>query len=146
MESLPVGAVILGLNLAGLERLQGDFPMVPALVVGQAEGSSEAIKLVQAGAFDFLPVPFEEKELVALVGEAVASASDEAGFEIGMSRRGSGRVGGRQSGDGESLSGCGEVGGDAGDGFGAGRDGNGQGAGGGLCGSMGIGGICLWWW
>ena len=81
LESMPVDAVILGLNLDGLRRLQGDFPMVPALVVGQAEGSSEAITLVQAGAFDFLPLPFEADELVALVGEAVASGSDEVGFE-----------------------------------------------------------------
>ncbi|MGJ8726151.1 MAG: sigma-54-dependent transcriptional regulator [Roseibacillus sp.] len=92
METSAVDAVILGLDLAGLRRLQGDFPMVPALVVGQAEGSSEAIALVQAGAFDFLPLPFEGEELLDLVGEAVASASDEVGFEVGVKEGAAGEL------------------------------------------------------
>lgn len=92
MGSSSVAAVILGLNIEGLRRLQGDFPMVPALVVGEAAGSSEAIALVQAGAFDFLPTPFEGQELQDLVAEAVASASDELAFEIGVKEGSAGEL------------------------------------------------------
>ena len=70
LRTQAIGAVVMGLELEDLRRLQGDFPLVPILVVGQAEGSTEAIEIVQAGAFDFLPVPFEQVELKALVAEA----------------------------------------------------------------------------
>lgn len=83
LQTRAVGALVMGLSLENLRRLQGDHPLVPILVVGQAEGSAEAIEVVQAGAFDFLPVPFAAAELNTLVAEAVESASDESSFEIG---------------------------------------------------------------
>lgn len=89
LRSASVAVIILESDLPALRRLQGDFPTVPILVVGQAEGSSEAIALVQAGAFDFLPVPFEPSELTELVAEAMASASDEGSFETGSKEAGS---------------------------------------------------------
>lgn len=88
----PVAAVAMGMDLESLRRLQGDFPMVPILVVGQAEGSTEAIEIVQAGAFDFLPVPFDASELQALVAEAVESVTGEDSFETGHIETGAGEL------------------------------------------------------
>lgn len=90
VERDSVGLVIMGLDLEGLNRLKGDAPLIPILVVGRAEGSAEAIEVVQAGAFDFLPSTYDEAELLALVAEAVASAGDEDSFEVGLKESGNG--------------------------------------------------------
>lgn len=92
LRTQAIGAVVMGLELEDLRRLQGDFPLVPILVVGQAEGSTEAIEIVQAGAFDFLPVPFEQVELKALVAEAVESVTGEDAFETGRMENGAGEL------------------------------------------------------
>ena len=84
LASSSVGAVIMGLKLDSLRRLQGDFPMIPVLVVGEAKGSSDAIEVIQAGAFDFLPLPLDGAEFQSLVKEALASGRENGVFEIGQ--------------------------------------------------------------
>lgn len=68
-----VGLLIMGLDLSRLQRIQGDFPEIPVLVVAQTEGSREAIEVIQAGAYDYLPRPFAPSELLALVAEATSN-------------------------------------------------------------------------
>ncbi len=46
-----VDLAIIDLDLDLLQRLQGDFPLIPILVIGKNESSSEAIAIVQAGGF-----------------------------------------------------------------------------------------------
>ena len=84
LDESTIDAIVMGLDLDGIRRLQGDFPLIPILVIGRAEGSGEAIETVQAGAFDFLPAPFEDSEFLTLVGEAVASVNGDQPFEIGL--------------------------------------------------------------
>ncbi|MBK1832433.1 sigma-54 dependent transcriptional regulator [Roseibacillus ishigakijimensis] len=84
--------VVMPLDLPALQRIQGDFPTIPVLVVDQAEGSAGAIEAVQAGAYDFLPLPFDGAELRSLVAEAVASAHDEDNFELGAIEGSSGEL------------------------------------------------------
>lgn len=88
----PVAATLMGLQLDSLRRLQGDFPMVPVLVVGEAEGSAGSIEVIQAGAFDLLPLPIDPAELKVLLSEAVASSSDEGVFETGLKDSGEGEL------------------------------------------------------
>ena len=104
LQGSQVDAVVMNSNVAGVRRLQGDFPMVPLLVIGESGpagqsgtsgsfgGSEEAIAIVQAGAFDFLPFPFENSEFHALVTEAVASGSEEGLFETGYREGESGQL------------------------------------------------------
>jgi len=69
--------VIMDLDFAGLEILRNEHPLVPILVVAHSESSSEAIRIVQAGAFDFLPRPFEQTELLALISQVTASLGEK---------------------------------------------------------------------
>ena len=92
LASSSVGAVIMGLKLDSLRRLQGDFPMIPVLVVGEAKGSSDAIEVIQAGAFDFLPLPLDGAEFQSLVKEALASGRENGVFEIGQIESGAGEL------------------------------------------------------
>ncbi len=84
LDKKSVSAVILEPDLEAVRRVQGDFPLVPVLAVGQTQTSTEAIALVQAGAFDFLPAPFQPEELRNLVKEALAHGEDEEVFEAGL--------------------------------------------------------------
>ena len=95
LEASSVAVIIMGLDLDALRRLQGDFPMIPVLVVGQAEGSAEAIEVIQAGAFDFLPLPLEDTELESLLLEAVANGSSNEVFETGLQEYGEGELVGK---------------------------------------------------
>lgn len=72
-----VSLLIMSLDLAGLQRIRGDFPELPVLVVAQTEGSREAIEVVQAGAYDFLPKPFAPGELLTLVAEATSNLDEK---------------------------------------------------------------------
>lgn len=92
-----VGLLVMGMDLAGLQRMCGDFPELPVLVVAPTEGSREAIEVVQAGAYDFLPQPFLSEDLLALASEATLNPEEqesvtlpppetEADELVGMSR------------------------------------------------------------
>jgi DNA-binding NtrC family response regulator len=60
-----------------LVRIHGDHPALPVLVVGENLGSSEAIAVVQAGAFDSLAWPCSVEDLRASASEALAAAREE---------------------------------------------------------------------
>ena len=92
LGSSEVEVVVMGVKMEGLRRLQEDFSTVPIVVVGEVEGSGEAIKVVQAGAFDFLPMPLETAELQTLIAEAAASADGGEAFEIGSREGGTGQL------------------------------------------------------
>ena len=90
-----IDLILMGPDAEGLQRLQGDFPLIPILVVAEEAGSDEAIELVQAGAFDFLPIPYEEADFSALIMEAIASQEDEPSFETGVANEESNQLIGR---------------------------------------------------
>ncbi|MEM9079795.1 MAG: sigma-54 dependent transcriptional regulator [Verrucomicrobiota bacterium] len=73
-----VGAGVMGAELEVVRRVHGDFPAVPVLVVAEAESSGQAIEVVQAGAFDFLPTPVEGEELLEILEEALVEEKGPA--------------------------------------------------------------------
>jgi len=61
-------------GLALLRELRGARPHLPVILIAENYESRTAIEAVKAGAFDFLPKPWEEEEIFSCLGEAVRCA------------------------------------------------------------------------
>jgi CheY-like chemotaxis protein len=62
---------VTGFDLVATVR--GRRPGVPVVVITGYPTSENALRVVEAGASDFLPKPFTESELLAVVGRAMAA-------------------------------------------------------------------------
>jgi putative nucleotidyltransferase with HDIG domain len=60
-----------GNGLALLERIRGQYPNVPVVMVSAIHDISVAIDAMRRGAYDYLLKPFEREHLVATVGRAL---------------------------------------------------------------------------
>ena len=60
-----------GNGLALLERIRGQYPNVPVVMISAIHDISVAIDAMRRGAYDYLLKPFEREHLVATVGRAL---------------------------------------------------------------------------
>lgn len=74
--------VVMEADLEVVARVHARIPSVPIVVLGQGLGSKEAIEVIKAGAFDFLPKPVEAGELLELVLEAARSTGEGEGITV----------------------------------------------------------------
>ena len=69
-----------------LPRMKKLRPDLPIIVMSAQNTFMTAIRASERGAYDYLPKPFDLKELVAIVGRALTRA-EEAGAARAKSRR-----------------------------------------------------------
>lgn len=65
-----------GLTL--LERLQLHYPHIPVIIMTAHSDLDSAVSAYQAGAFEYLPKPFDVDEALALTERAISHASEQA--------------------------------------------------------------------
>ncbi|WP_299794977.1 nitrogen regulation protein NR(I) [uncultured Shewanella sp.] len=65
-----------GLSL--LERIQIHYPHIPVIIMTAHSDLDSAVSAYQAGAFEYLPKPFDIDEAVALVERALTHSSEQA--------------------------------------------------------------------
>jgi two-component system nitrogen regulation response regulator GlnG len=68
-------------GLQVLERIRGDHPQLPVIVMTAHSDLDSAVAAYQGGAFEYLPKPFDVDEAVALVRRAMAHREAAAGGE-----------------------------------------------------------------
>jgi len=68
-------------GLQVLERIRGDHPQLPVIVMTAHSDLDSAVAAYQGGAFEYLPKPFDVDEAVALVRRAMAHRDAAAGGE-----------------------------------------------------------------
>ncbi|WOT04950.1 nitrogen regulation protein NR(I) [Shewanella youngdeokensis] len=64
-----------GLTL--LERLQTHYPHIPVIIMTAHSDLDSAVSAYQAGAFEYLPKPFDIDEAIALVKRAITHANEQ---------------------------------------------------------------------
>ncbi|MDB2386641.1 nitrogen regulation protein NR(I) [Shewanella sp.] len=64
-----------GLTL--LARLQNRYPHIPVIIITAHSDLDSAVSAYQAGAFEYLPKPFDIDEAIALVERAIAHAKEQ---------------------------------------------------------------------
>jgi len=65
-----------GLTL--LERLQQHYPQIPVIIMTAHSDLDSAVSAYQAGAFEYLPKPFDIDEAISLVERALTHATEQA--------------------------------------------------------------------
>ena len=63
-------------DLELVHRLQRDRPYMPVIVIAEDNSQENVLKVLRAGAVDFVSVPFEPEQLLAAVGRALALKQD----------------------------------------------------------------------
>ncbi|NMH67166.1 nitrogen regulation protein NR(I) [Shewanella salipaludis] len=69
-----------GLSL--LERLQLHYPQIPVIIMTAHSDLDSAVSAYQAGAFEYLPKPFDIDEAIALVERALSHATEQTQITI----------------------------------------------------------------
>ncbi|MCL1051389.1 nitrogen regulation protein NR(I) [Shewanella abyssi] len=65
-----------GLTL--LERLQNHYPHIPVIIMTAHSDLDSAVSAYQAGAFEYLPKPFDIDEAISLVERAITHANEQS--------------------------------------------------------------------
>ncbi|GLS82107.1 nitrogen regulation protein NR(I) [Paraferrimonas haliotis] len=65
-----------GLSL--LEQLQSQYPNIPVIIITAHSDLDSAVNAYQAGAFEYLPKPFDIDEAVALAQRAIAHSEEQS--------------------------------------------------------------------
>ena len=65
-----------GLTL--LERINGHYPHIPVIIMTAHSDLDSAVSAYQAGAFEYLPKPFDIDEAIALVNRALTHATEHS--------------------------------------------------------------------